>query len=169
MSEYVFGNLTIHEAALEESPEVTTIHEMAGIDTSKMIQLNQISYGVSVPMESSTGANARGARKQLPIKGTIPLGATGPLIQEALTRNRAVSGEFFFFRQNAQSGETEHFYTLRISGGRFAEVVTESPDCFDSGNAQLPVLLHFSLVAHTTEYEAVIDSKVFVDNWSQRA
>ena len=169
MSEFVFGKLTIDGADLEESSEVTTIHEMAGQDTSKMIQINEITYGVSVPMESNTGANARGARKQLPIKGTIPLGATGPLIQEALTRNKPVSGEFFFFRQNAQSGETEHFYTVRITDARFSEVVTESPNCLDADSLSLPVLLHFSLVAHTTEYEAVIDSKVFLDEWSRRA
>ena len=169
MSEFVFGNLTVDGNALEESNEVTTIHEMAGQDTSKFIQINEITYGVSVPMESNTGANARGARRQLPIRGTIPLGATGPIIQEALTRNKPVAGEFLFFRQNASTGETEHFYTVRITDARFSEVVTESPNCFNSETASLPVLLHFSLVAHTTEYEAVIESKVFLDEWSRRA
>lgn len=168
MAEFVFANLTIDGNALEESDEVTTIHEMAGQDTSKFIECNEVTFGVTVPMEAATGVHARGARQQMPMTFSFRLGCVGPLIHQALTENKPIAGDFLFFRQNSATGESEHFYTVTVSDARFAEAITESPNCLNPETASLPVLMHCKLVAHTTAYIDCAGNGEYEDNWAAR-
>lgn len=167
MAEMIFATLTANGNDIKESPDVTTVHTMAGEDVSECIEIVELSYGTVVPMESSTGVHARGARQQRPIEFTARLGKTGPLLQQALTRNEEIEGTFKMFRQNATTGETELMYTVAVRGARFAEVLTESPNSLNADTASLPVLVHCKLVAHTTTYTSADDTE-FEDSWSER-
>ncbi len=167
MAEMIFATLTMNGTEIKESPDVTTVHSMAGDEVGECIEVLELSYGTVVPMESATGAHARGARQQEPISGTARLGKTGPMLQQALTENQEIAGTFKMYRQNATTGETELMYTVEVAGARFAQVITESPNCLNPDTASLPALIHFKLVAHTTTYTSS-DGTEYVDNWSER-
>jgi type VI secretion system secreted protein Hcp len=62
-------------------------------------------------------STARRQHKPLVIKKRID--KSTPLISKALTKHSKIDGEFKFYRPNpAGDGTTQHFYTVKITGGR---------------------------------------------------
>lgn len=90
--------------------------------TDGQIECQSFGFGISVPIDSATGA-AAGRRQYSPITLVKRIDKASPLLMKALVTNQIIDGVFKFFRPPADGkSASEHFYTIEIKHGRVESV-----------------------------------------------
>lgn len=116
----------------------STQEAFCGIDMAQSIECVSWDYGVSSPTEPQTGLSA-GRRSHDPIVITKRIDASSPLLFKACCQNVRIEGVFMFFRPSIDgTGDTEHFYSVEITGGRIARIKQTSPNVEEPGASTTP-------------------------------
>lgn len=71
--------------------------------------------------------------------------STSPLLHQALLQNSHIEATFAFLRSAPTTGESEHFYTVEISGGQLVSIRQTLPDRLDEETAVSPPIEEITL------------------------
>lgn len=101
----------------------STIHNSAGLDTSKMIELQAFTQVFS------TGWDARAARVTSPTAlGPVTIkkemDCSSPLLAKALTGTEECDITFHFMRQTSQGHGKEEYYTIKLENARVVRITS---------------------------------------------
>ena len=83
------------------------------------------SHEITSPRDAASGLPT-GKRQHKPFVVTKPTDKTTPILYTSLTQNEVIEGVFRFYRPSPVDGTMEHFYTIKLTGGRIAGVHSES-------------------------------------------
>jgi type VI secretion system Hcp family effector len=115
------------------------------------IECLSFQYSLAATLAAGSTQSA-GRRKHKPIVIRKLIDASSPKLTRALTRNEVVTAAFRFFRADAQSGSTEHYFTVEIREARIASVNHLVFDTFRPDVRDLPQIEEVSFVFNTIKW-----------------
>jgi type VI secretion system Hcp family effector len=125
--------LTLNGLDIEGEPLVSA---MGGTDVSDQIECLAFNHEVFL---SGT------RRTHGPIKFVKRVDKSSVLLMKGFDFNENGTARFRFFRQNATTGETEHFYTVELTNVRVSAIRTWFPNTLDPAAASYPYMEEVSL------------------------
>lgn len=121
--------------------------------TGRENDIECLSFQHSVAATLAAGSTqSTGRRKHKPVVIRKLIDASSPKLTQALVKNEAVTAVFRFFRPDAQSGSTEHYFTVEIREARIASVNQMVFDTFRPDTQTLPEIEEVSFVFNTIKW-----------------
>jgi type VI secretion system secreted protein Hcp len=146
----------------------STIAERGGVDVSKSIECVVFEQTSLTPRDPTSGRSAVGQRQHQPIKLTKRVDKASPLLMQALCQNQVADAEFKFFRPNPEDGTTQHFYTVKASGGRVTSIRGFIESTLEQENAHEPPLEEVEITFNKCQWTCVAGGTEFEDDWRSR-
>ena len=128
-----------------------TLNEIAGLDVSDgNLELFAVEWGA----QRVTGRDSRSAARVSfePVVFETRLGRSTPALFQALSEGRLVSGDIRLFDVHQDTGETRHYFTLRLDRAAITSVQAASPDTLDKDTANRPATVIVELTPSTLTY-----------------
>lgn len=131
-------SMTVHLFLKANGEDIQGESSQTTLDREDTIECFSFEYACNSGSEQFSG-KASGYRNYEPISIVKRIDKSTPLLWRALTLNHEIEGEFRFYRPDpAGKGVTEHFYTVKIAGGRVSDIHFESPDAMVGGSSGEP-------------------------------
>ena len=146
----------------------SSIAERGGKDVSNTIECVLWEQTSLTPRDPTSARSAVGQRQHQPIKFRKRVDKASPLIMQALCQNQIADAEFWFFRPNPEDGTTQHFYTVKATGGRITSIRLYIEDTLDQENAHEPPQEEIEVTFNKCQWECISGSTSFEDDWRAR-
>lgn len=155
-----YAELTINGEELDGD---TSISEIAGIDVSSHhLECFSVRWASRLKSPSSAG-RVRSTVKKQPVILLKPLDKSTPLLHKALATNQRIDGTIKIFGFDTQSGETHHFFSLKLDQARIVSLESISANTLSTDTATLPPTEQVELIAQTLTYIDVINDIEYED------
>ena len=133
------------------------------------IECVYLETAVTTARETGTGM-ATGRRQHQPVLYRSRIHKGSPLILKALRTNAVIEATFKMFRPTpAGDGTTQHFYSIKLEGGRVASVKQVNPDTIHPASSSDPPLEEVTLVFHTITWTYEVGGVTDTDSWSNQS
>jgi type VI secretion system secreted protein Hcp len=141
----------------------SSVQEMAGVDTSEMIECIAFQSGVSVGYDGRA-ARPTGDRAYEPVTITKWVDRASPVLAQALTETRQCTGEFQFFRPSSDGTGMEQYFKVKIENARIGRVKLD----FQEGESQSLVREQVEFVFSRITWTHGPGGTEHTDDWTRR-
>lgn len=153
----VYLELTLNGIAIEGEPATVSV---GGVDVSTHIEC----FAAEHEMFKSSSGGVGSRIQHGPFKITKAVDKASPLLAQGLALNQTGSAKFRFFRNDPDTGETVHYYTVELKNVQIASIRTWSPSTKDPAALSLPYLeeIQFTYTEITIRHE-VASTETVID------
>ncbi len=126
-----------------------------------------VTHEVSLPTEGTMGGLSTGRRKHMPVVVTKEIDCTSPAFLQAMAHNEQIEELELKFYRNTDTGDEEHYYTIRIMGVRVGGVKVNVPMTLDPLNSVYRHMEEISFMYESIEWTYELTGYMTADDWRQ--
>jgi type VI secretion system Hcp family effector len=149
----------------------SSIHEIAGEDVSKAIEILELDGPHLTVGFSKSTALAQADRSYNPIRLRKRIDSASPVLAQAAATSKRLGGTLKFYRPVAGAGGMEHFFTVKLNDARISSqrmfVPVQPEQSGESQQAEAP-MEEIGIVFSQIQWKHELASKEHQDSWRQR-
>ncbi len=124
-----------------------------------------VSHEVSLPTEGTMGGTSTGRRRHMPVIVTKEMDCTSPAFLQAMAHNEKIQEINLKFYRNTDSGDEEHYYTIKLMGSRVVSVKVNVPMTLDPENSPYKHMEEISFMYESIEWTYELTGYMTADDW----